>query len=166
MKLRSLYVLGTLALLALPSCSGRKPTDPPVLYYGADPCAECGMIISDQKFAAVWIGPGNDGPYTVAKFDDIGCLLNYQQSHPANPAARYIKDYTTTQWLPVGQAFYVHSEHIFSPMAYGAAALDSKSQALVVADQVDGKILDIEQMITLVRQDELRVNPTNQQTPP
>jgi copper chaperone NosL len=67
--------LGATSLaLAAAACASGAPT----IALGVDACAECRMIITDSRFAAVLVsGTGKE-----IKFDSIDCLLAYVAAHP------------------------------------------------------------------------------------
>jgi nitrous oxide reductase accessory protein NosL len=105
---------------------GMKP-----IIWDRDPCAQCGMVISDRRFAAEMAG-GKNGD--VFKFDDIGCAMTWQRAKAASypwasePATRiWVADVSSTgddaDWLDARAAHYTTKT---SPMGYdfGASRLD------------------------------------------
>src|SRR5690606_1291959 len=56
--------------LALLGCRAADPDAPPSIAYGESPCAECGMIISDDRFGVATVVEGPRGPETLL-FDDF-----------------------------------------------------------------------------------------------
>ena len=123
--LLSLLVTGLLA-----ACGGPSEPQPPAIRYGTD-TSEHGMIISDPRFAAAALPERGD----AILFDDIGELLKYLQSHPANYRALYVNDYTTKRWLRAEDARYLLSARINSPMGWGLAAFSDE----VAARQLQGE---------------------------
>ena len=106
----------------------------PTIRYGAEACADCGMVIDDARYAAAWAprGSARGGRH----FDDIGCLLNNLTKHPAPEGARFfVHDYQTEAWLPAAGATYLVSTAIRSPMAYGIAAAATHEAAERLAVQ-------------------------------
>ncbi|MEZ4563452.1 MAG: hypothetical protein R2853_12005 [Thermomicrobiales bacterium] len=66
---RALVLSSPLTPLFLGSCGGQTETRlPPKISYDRDTCTRCGMIISDERFAAALVAP--DG--SVQLFDDVG----------------------------------------------------------------------------------------------
>ena len=95
----------------------------PKIQYGQTPCDGCGMIVSDQRFAAALIIEMPDGERRPAAFDDIGCMIDYEREHhDGTVLARFVKDVTTGQWIPAEKANFVRGKSIQSPMASGIAA--------------------------------------------
>jgi copper chaperone NosL len=140
----SLFLAFALAGLALAGCgSGQAKIAPPTIYYGEDICDQCGMIISDERFAAASVVELSPGRTDTHVFDDIGGMLLYQQSHPAEKVlARYVHDYNTKAWLAAGDAFYVTGETIHSPMGHGVAALATQDAAAELAAAMDAEVID------------------------
>jgi copper chaperone NosL len=97
------------------------------------------MAISDRQFAAEIIDTGG----SVAKFDDMGCLIQYVRERKLKEkvAACFVMDYKNRKWLPARQAHYVKSAEIHSPMASGLAAFGDRSKAEETAGRFRGRIL-------------------------
>lgn len=112
-----------LVFFALWSCS----VGPERLRYGVDACHTCKMTLVDKKFGAeVVTGKGK-----VFTFDDVNCMVNFLNSgevQERDVAYRLVVDYSTPEKLiPAGDAFYVKSSQIRSPMASEIAAFESES---------------------------------------
>ncbi|MDY7109944.1 MAG: nitrous oxide reductase accessory protein NosL [Planctomycetota bacterium] len=123
-------------------CEQRDPLAPPQVHYGQDICDVCGMIISDERYAAAAIVGDEHHEHHPLLFDDIGCLLVYEdEPHRAPIAARYVKGYETRRWLALEDATFVHSAELHSPMAFGAAACASKEAADTLEGRYAGDIL-------------------------
>ncbi len=85
-----------------------------------DTCETCRMTVSDRRFAAQLVAPGE-----VARFfDDIGCLARYLAAHPVpSPgAAAYVADHRTRAWVPAGRAVYSRVPGLATPMSSGLIA--------------------------------------------
>lgn len=133
-------------LLATAGCGRLDPAAPPAVHYGQDVCAACGMIISDERFAAAMVVIAEDGRYEARLYDDVGCLLAEDATLPGERVtARWIHDYRTRAWLAAQRAAYVHSPDLHTPMAFGLAALAGPEQAAKLAAELDGGVLDFEQ---------------------
>ena len=124
------FALAPLAAAALAACArkgnwaeGMRP-----ITWDRDPCAHCGMIISDRRFAAeICGGPRGD----AFKFDDIGCAIVWQRAkakdYPwsADPATRiWVADVASQgddpTWLDARAARYLPGKT--SPMGYNFGA--------------------------------------------
>jgi copper chaperone NosL len=112
-----------LAVMMLVGCGSSeiKPVD----VYPEDMCAYCRMAVSDQRFAAEIISETRD----VFKFDDIGCMENFQKkSASLKLAAQFVKDYETKKWVPLEDATIVNT-NMFTPMGSGKVAFSDRSKA-------------------------------------
>lgn len=109
----------------------------PVIRYGAESCARCGMIIDEVRFAAARSGPGNASKH----FDDIGCCALDAADNPAGEGVRFfVHDYSDESWLDALGASYVIAESIRSPMAYGLAAAKDEQAAEQLAGETGGQV--------------------------
>jgi copper chaperone NosL len=110
---------------ALPS-SGAGADGFPVIRYGAERCARCGMIIDDVRFASAWTAAHEANRH----FDDIGCLVRDVAERPSLEGMRFlVHDYETEQWLDASSATFVVSTEVRTPMAYGIAAVATSAAA-------------------------------------
>lgn len=99
----------------------------PVPIEDHDACSFCRMAISEKQFAAEIITTDE----TVLKFDDIGCMLRYREASgdKLKPAAIFVNDYDSKEWLKAPKAFFVRSTTIKTPMGSGIIAFGEKSKA-------------------------------------
>ncbi len=117
--------LPALALVGVATgCSHSAPPVPPEIHYGADTCADCGMIIGDPHYAAALLWRASAGrPAQTAVFDDIGCLLHWRRQHAnAQIVAAWVKDVRTADWLNAFSALYLKSPPLETPMGSGIVA--------------------------------------------
>jgi copper chaperone NosL len=137
-------VVGACVLFApAPGCKKEPTAAPPAILYGQDACAQCGMIISDEHFAAGAVVRGEDGALTPHAFDDIGCLLDFARHRPADAlAAVYVKDYNTRQWCDAQKAVYVRSDQLKTPMASNLAACKTAEAAAELRRRYPGVVTD------------------------
>lgn len=133
--LGSATVVGAGAAIGIGMASNDEKAEAaePTIRVGEEPCASCGMIIDDMRFAAAWIAPGGKESH----FDDIGCLVEHRKDHEPKEGARFfIREYNGERWLDAVQAHYAVSTEIRSPMAYGVAAFADETGAKgAVADE-------------------------------
>lgn len=109
----------------------------PVIRYGAESCARCGMIIDEVRFAAARSGPGKASKH----FDDIGCCALDAAESPGGEGVRFfVRDYNDESWLDATSASYVIAESIRSPMAYGLAAVQNQQAAQELAGETGGHV--------------------------
>ena len=131
---------------ATAGCGERPSVSPPQIHYGQDACAACGMIISDERFAAGLV-TGTAGRYQTFAFDDLGCLLDHEAALRDEPvAARYVRDFQAARWREAESAFYVHCTALHSPMAFNLAACGSREDAEALGAERGGEILDFQRV--------------------
>lgn len=131
------------AVAACAPASGNGEPQPPEIVYGQDLCAECGMIISEPRFASATLLA--NGEYR--KFDDIGDLVQYHSDHPDQTVRAYFAhDYRTEEWIRAETAFYVQSPQIDSPMGHGVAAFAKKDDAQAFAQELGTSVLNFDEM--------------------
>ena len=111
------------------------PSGPPMIRYGEERCAYCGMTIGDERFAAAW--RCKDG--REQHFDDIGCMVNASRRHdPGDGTQFYVHDFADHAWLDAASASYVVSTAIKTPMVYGVAAFARAEVAQSLSKQQQG----------------------------
>lgn len=136
------YLL-TLFLLLAGCAQGQAMIEPPTILYGEDRCAECGMIISDPRFASSLLYEISEGRYASLLFDDIGDMLVYTAKHPEQKiVAWYVHDYANEEWLDATQAYFMTSPAIQTPMGHEIAAHATQTAAQAMADELHGLVVD------------------------
>jgi copper chaperone NosL len=116
-----------IAIMALPimlfSLFSCEPTKPDAIKLNSDNCDNCGMTISNPKFAAVLFTTKG----RTYKFDDISCLLDYKNDNKekALNAGLYVANFLSdNKLLPVEIAVYIKGENVKSPMGGNIAAFE------------------------------------------
>jgi copper chaperone NosL len=115
------------ALLAgLAACAGGPPA-PAALDIGNEACAWCRMLVSDARFAAQRVAPGEEPRF----FDDIGCLRDHLRALPPDPrAAAFVADHRTKAWIAAPAAAYARVPSLATPMgSHIVAHADAASRA-------------------------------------
>jgi copper chaperone NosL len=119
---------------------------PPATLQAADSCAFCRMVVSDPRFAAQIVAPGEEPRF----FDDIGCLANQLRIAPRSAVAVvYVADHRTRAWVPASHAVYTRVDTLSTPMgshlmAHADAASrdqdpDARGGANVAATEIFGE---------------------------
>jgi copper chaperone NosL len=111
-------------------CGIADPSRPPNLRFGEEACAQCRMIISDERFAAAVVIETGE----VLKFDDIGCLIRHETDNARPVAVYWVRSFGGSGWLNAHTASFVHLTKVRSPMDYGLAALPTAQAAQELAD--------------------------------
>lgn len=145
-------VLLLFVLVVALGCRARQSLDePPEVQFGVDVCDQCGMIISESRFAATYVTTGGD----VRKFESIGDMVKYHLEHQESVHRFWVHDYYADAWLRGDEATFVISERIVTPMGDSVlATADQDSAGRLVADG-GGLTIDFEQMITLAQSGDL-----------
>ncbi|CDX00249.1 NosL [Desulfitobacterium hafniense] len=145
---RMIMVLLTLLGLSLIGCGAEevditpREIDPTI-----DICPVCRMSVIDERFAAQSI----DSQGQVEIFDDIGCLSIFMRrlgpGEEESILASYVKDFESREWLKAPEAFYVQGR-IDTPMSFGIVAFATEEAAQKFAQELEGKRLTWEQVLT------------------
>lgn len=138
------WVLGLIfTLFLVMGCGqGEGEIKPAEIHYGEDLCAECGMIISDPKFASSITKVIGEKSYQNIAFDDIGDMLAYLEKHPEEEIVGwFVHDYESEEWIDATTAFFVESDQIKSPMNHGIAACAERASAEAMAAETNGKVM-------------------------
>ncbi len=107
--------MGVLALVVIRLQQPPEGVRP--IIFDRESCAECGMSISDPRFAAQL--QTTDGE--VYDFDDPGCLLAFVAEHHPRVHAIYFHAFDAGAWLRANQVAFVRGKE--SPMGYNLAAV-------------------------------------------
>ena len=135
-----------IALVILAACGGGPATpEPAKIRFGDTICAECGMIISQPKYASSFAYAESEGRFKSLAFDDIGDMLMFASEHPTwTIRRRYVHDYASAEWLPAETARFVRSPEIRSPMGHGLAAFADRAQAEELARSTHGQVVSFD----------------------
>jgi copper chaperone NosL len=127
----TVHILATLALLLLVGCrQAANLEEPPEIAYGQDVCERCGMIISEEKFAAAYWTAGGE----ARRFDDIGGMIAYDTEESEDVASYWVHDFGTGEWMRAEEATYVLDTDLMTPMGFGIAAFADEEQARAQAN--------------------------------
>lgn len=138
-------LLLSILLLALTAC-GRAASGepvPPVIHYGEDICEFCGMIISDERYAAGYLT--QNGEERI--FDDIGGMFTAHLQKQEAVIAFFVHDYEDTSWIRAETAHYVFSEELPTPMLHGLVACATPERAQALAAEFNGSALTFDEVM-------------------
>jgi len=100
-----------LALVSAACASG--PPEPAPLDTRNEACASCRMAVSEARFAAQVLPPGEDPLF----FDDIGCLASFVKAGRApRGATAFVADHQTRAWVRADAALYTRVPGLATPM--------------------------------------------------
>jgi copper chaperone NosL len=125
-------------LILLVACQAQfDSSQPPEIFYGEDLCVECGMIISDPRFAAAYYT--TDGKAKI--FDDIGGMAVHHTEHQEQIAQFWVHDFDSEEWVKADQAYFVISDKVHSPMDYGIVAFAKETRAQEFGSQNNAMVM-------------------------
>jgi copper chaperone NosL len=104
----------TLAVLAMTAMAcGRSTLPPAPLDTRNETCRSCRMAVSDARFAAQIVAPGEEPVF----FDDVGCLGAYLARSARRPdAVVYLADHRTKSWIAASRAVITRVPGLETPM--------------------------------------------------
>jgi copper chaperone NosL len=113
-------------VLAALACHRGAPA-PAALDTRSDACARCRMAVSDARFSAQLVAPGEEPRF----FDDVGCLRDWLREHPRpRGAVAYVADHRTKAWVRAAAATYARVPGLETPMgSHLVAHADAASRA-------------------------------------
>lgn len=124
------------AFLALPGCG--QSTGPVEVRWGKEPCAYCGMLVDDPRFAAQIRDPKGK----VFKFDDLGDAVLWlaQRDFAQHPGIEFwVGDSEKKGWVEARTAFYRSDLH--TPMAHGFGAVAEHRDGLIPYAEMSATVL-------------------------
>lgn len=127
------------AAIALTTACGARAEGPPAIELDRTACAQCGMLVSDIRFAAAYRTQGGESRV----FDDIGCLRQAVHTSPERrPAAFWFHDAVHGGWLDGRRSLFVVSPDIHTPMGGGILAFEDPAAAAREASARGGRVVD------------------------
>lgn len=139
-----LTALALAALACLTACNRAQLAGPPDLHLGRDQCAECGMLLAEDRCAGVILAE-TAGTREHLVFDDVGCLLGYRAGHPNLAVIEtFVRGYDNRGWLVASEAWFVSAgaAPTQTPMGSGIIALSTREAAKAHQAHTGGAISD------------------------
>lgn len=138
------------AAAALPAgCERQELVGPPDIRLARDQCAECGMIISDERFSCALL-VARDSRREHIIFDDIGCMLDFEQRHLDGAAVidRFTREYVAKEWVPASAATFLACDAriVPTPMGSGVLVFQSPAAAKELQERLSGDLMDFSQL--------------------
>jgi len=130
------------AMLIFAGCDVYQKEKRPHIRYGKDRCITCGMIISEERFAAA--SDTADGHF--AKFDSIGCLVLYRKKSQFPVERAWVHDGEGGEWMRARDAFFVKSQEIMTPMGDGLLAFKTRESAERFSMGKNAQVLSFEEL--------------------
>lgn len=129
-------------VMLLGGCGSADPNRPPVVRLGQEACANCRMIISDERYAAALVTREGE----TLKFDDLGCLIQHESAGCRPTTTYWVRDFQGNGWLNARAAAFVHSRRIVSPMGFGLAACSTSQAAAEAAKEAGSRMLRFDEL--------------------
>lgn len=150
--LAAALIAGLVALGAVSGCDRLALDGPPTLRAGRDECAECGMLIQDERFATAYLVETR-GRRRHVLFDDLSCMLDRraQLAEEGTIVAGYVRGAEGDSWIALDAAHFVLAdrEHLRTPMGSGMAAFITREAALDAAAEHCGEVVDLGRLAEL-----------------
>jgi copper chaperone NosL len=96
------------------------------------------MAISQKQFSAQLIDADADKVY---KFDDVACMLRFLKQREMKPAAVFVADYETREWMKWSSALFVRTDKVQTPMGGGLLAFADAARADAAAGAFGAGVL-------------------------
>jgi copper chaperone NosL len=137
-------VLGPIVLIG---CGGQGVdlSQPPQITLGRDTCDGCGMIISDERYAAGLVAP--DG--TASPFDDIGEMLQALGDDGLGERRAWVHDWHSREWTDATTSSYVRGDPAVTPMGFGIVAFGAREEAEAFAGERGAPVLTWDEVVAL-----------------
>ncbi len=141
-------LMGALALAA--GCDRQELAGPPTIRLARDQCAECGMIINDERFSCALLVE-RDSRREHVLFDDVGCMLDFEHRDATNTRVidRFAHEYTTKAWLSPHRASFLFCDasKVPTPMGSGILAFAGPGEATKQQGQLGGEVMDFTRLV-------------------
>jgi copper chaperone NosL len=117
------------ALVTAAGCGGGT-VQPAPLDTRNEQCRFCRMSVSDARFAAQVVAPGEEAVF----FDDLGCLTNHLKGEETLPPGLvvFVGDHRTKEWVRADRAVFTRVPGLDTPM--GSELIAHASEASRGAD--------------------------------
>ena len=137
-----------LGAFALSGCGPQDLFKPPKIRYGRDVCAQCRMIIQEERFACAVVSAEG----RALKFDDVGCLAAYKKDSDGRTERSWVHDTGSGGWLEEDRATFVYSRDLVTPMGHGFAAFGDPNAAKRYARDSAGRLVSWDELSVLVQE--------------
>ena len=137
-KAKGITPILVVSFLALSSCINPK-SEP--IKLNKDKCDNCGMTITDPKFAAELVTKKG----RVYKYDELKCMLNYRKDNLAKleAAQYYVSNFLADNGLlSIETVFLIKGEELNSPMGGNMAAFNNKTTAYEYATKYKATLVN------------------------
>ncbi len=129
----------------------KPPLDgPPEIRLGRSECAECNMLISEDRCSSALLIEDR-GRREHLLYDDVGCMLDDERDGLGERTVitRYVHDHGTRAWLDASAAVFVLTDpkEVMTPMGSGILAFASHEDARRAVDEHGGEAMNYAALI-------------------
>ncbi len=129
----------------LAACGEEDRSDqPPEINYGVDVCSRCGMIISEERYAAGLVAA--DGAPVI--LDDIGEMIIIVQEEGLGERRAWVHDADSLEWIDATSAFFTISHDVVTPMGMGVTAFAERDDAESHAGETHGMVMTWNEVVS------------------
>jgi copper chaperone NosL len=125
------WIRGSALAACLASAACEPAEGPAAIAYDREPCAHCGMLISEPAFAAQLELDGED----PLSFDDPGCLLRYRAERQPRWRAAWYHHAREPRWIPEPEVAFERFPQ--TPMGSGIGAVDRGTPGSMTLDEAE-----------------------------
>jgi copper chaperone NosL len=134
---------------------------PEAIAYGRDACARCRMIVSQPGFG----GEVRDVRGALAKYDDVGCMLDAMRTHRGPMPEAWVEDHAGGGFVSLLAASLVRAPGVATPMGHGVVAFADASAARAFAVRHGGEVVALEELVRSPERVALRHPPHGAEEP-
>lgn len=152
--IRVVAVAMTVIASMVPGCVRAPLSGPPQMRLGRHECAECGMLIDEDRCSSALL-VDRPGERLYLFFDDLGCMLDHQEGEAADFSVvdQFVHDYGTREWIQAPHAVYLLAENaqVRTPMGSRMVAFAKPADAERLRDKAGGELLDLSALVVARR---------------
>ncbi|GGK27021.1 hypothetical protein GCM10010965_19750 [Caldalkalibacillus thermarum] len=141
---KAVLVLSLLALILVTAACQEKELPQPQAITELDQCEVCHMMVPDDyNTTQIILENGR-----VLKFDDIGCMFEWEKTHGDDDiAVRYVRDYLTEEWIVLEEAVFAYDSSFVTAMAYNVLSFKHQDEAeQFIEEQGTGVLLTVDDL--------------------
>jgi copper chaperone NosL len=138
-----IFIIAVLLIIATACQTTHDFERPPEIRYGEDICYQCGMIISEPRFAAAYVT--RQGISKI--FDDIGELLIHFDESGDDVVVFWVHDYEDGTWIRATEAYFIENQNVITPMGHGLIAFHNVDHAEALAAKLGTRSLSFDQLL-------------------
>lgn len=149
----TLIVSVVVAVASLVACRSEPLSGPPTeMKLGRHECAECGMIVSEDRCSSALLVE-EDGRREYLYYDDLGCMLDDERTGMGDRTVieRHVHDYDTKAWVDATKAnfLFTDTKALHTPMGSGMVAFALQTSAEAARGRHGGQVVTYAELAKL-----------------